>query len=186
MPDLRDHLDAVRRYARVVGRDAAHIDDLVQECLMRALSRPHVWREVRNARAYLLTILHNVHVDDVARRWRDVDTVSVEQARSASATPPGQFAPPLLRDLVRALQLLPEHRRRVVLLTALEGMSYQEVADVLDVPIGTVMSRLSRARDSLRAFMDDGDSLTGLDDASGRHGFARANGSRRANMAGAE
>jgi RNA polymerase sigma-70 factor (ECF subfamily) len=175
MPNFCDHLDAMRRYARVVGRDAAHMDDLVQECLMRALSRPHVWREVRNARAYLLTILHNVHVDDIARRWRDVDTVSVEQTRSVSASPPGQFGPLLLRDLVRALQLLPERRRRVVLLTALEGMSYQEVADLLDVPIGTVMSRLSRARDSLRELMDEGVPMTGPDDASGRRGFARVN-----------
>jgi RNA polymerase sigma-70 factor (ECF subfamily) len=173
MPNLCDHLDAMRRYARVAGRDAAHIDDLVQKCLMRALSRPHVWREVRNARTYLLTILHNVHVD--ARRWRDVDTVSVERTRSVSASPPGQFGPLLLRDLVRALQLLPEHRRRIVLLTALEGMSYQEVADLLDVPIGTVMSRLSRARGSLRELMDQGDSMTGADDTSGRRGFARAN-----------
>lgn len=175
IPDLCDHLDAVRRYARTVGRDAAHIDDLVQECLMRALSRPHVWREVRNVRAYLLTILHNVHVDDVTRRWRDIDTVSVEQTRSISASPPGQFGRLLLRDLVGALQMLPEHRRRVVLLTALDGMSYQEVADLLEVPVGTVMSRLSRARDSLRELMDDGDPTTGVDEPSGRRGSARAN-----------
>jgi RNA polymerase sigma-70 factor (ECF subfamily) len=114
MPDLCDHLDAVRRYARVLGRDGAHSDDLVQECLMRALSRPQIWREVRNARAYLLSVLHNVHVDDVARRWRDVDTVSVERPHAAPASRPGQFGPLLLRDLVRALQTLPERRRRRV------------------------------------------------------------------------
>lgn len=186
MPNLCDHLDAVRRYARVVGRDAAHVDDLVQECLMRALSRPQVWREVRNARAYLLTILHNVHVDDVARRWRDIDTVSVGQVRAEPASPPGQLGRLLLRDLVRALQLLPEHRRRVVLLTTLEGMSYREVADLLDVPIGTVMSGLSRARDSLREFMDDGDPTTGMDEPSSGRGLARANHMRRASMVAAE
>jgi RNA polymerase sigma-70 factor, ECF subfamily len=175
VPDLCDHLDAVRRYARVVGRDAAHVDDLVQECLMRALSRPQLWREVRNARAYLLTILHNVHVDEVARRWRDIDTVSVEQVRSEAASPPGQFGPLLLRDLVRALLLLPEERRRVVLLTALEGMSYQEVADLLGVPVGTVMSRLSRARGSLRELMDEVDPMTGMDEPFSRRGLARAN-----------
>lgn len=175
MPNLCDHLDAVRRYARVVGRDAAHIDDLVQECLMRALSRARVWREVRDARAYLLTILHNVHVDAVARRGRDVNTVPIGQTDSESACPPGQLGPLLLRDLVRALQMLPEQRRRVVLLTALDGMSYQEVADLLDVPIGTVMSRLSRARDSLRELMDEGDPMTGMDEPSSRRGIARAN-----------
>ncbi len=186
MPNLCDHLAAVRRYARVVGRDAAHADDLVQECLMRALSRPQVWREVRNARAYLLTILHNVHVDDVARRWRDIDTVSTEQVGAEPPSPPGQFGPLLLRDLVRALQLLPEHRRRVVLLTTLEGMSYQEVADQLDVPIGTVMSRLSRARDSIREFMDEEDPTTGMDKPSSRRGVARASHMRRANTVAAE
>jgi RNA polymerase sigma-70 factor, ECF subfamily len=187
LPNRCDHLDAVRRHARVVGRDAAHLDDLVQECLMRALSRPHVWRDVRNARGYLLTILRNVHVDDTARRWRDNGTVSVEQTSSESASLPEQFGPLLLRDLVRALLMLPERRRRVVLLTALDGMSYQEVADLLDVPIGTVMSRLSRARDSLRELMDEeGDPMTGMDEPSGRRGFARAHSSRRANMVGAE
>jgi RNA polymerase sigma-70 factor (ECF subfamily) len=154
LPEFFTHLDAVRRYARALGRDPAHVDDLVQECLTRALSRPHVWREVRNARAYLLTMLHNVHVDDVARRWRDRDAVPLDQAPADLACGPAQFGPLLLRDLVRALETLPEHRRRVVLLTALDGLSYQEVSDLLGVPVGTVMSRLSRARSSLRDLMD--------------------------------
>jgi DNA-directed RNA polymerase specialized sigma24 family protein len=100
---------------------------------------------------------------------------AVEQTRSEGASPPGQFGPLLLRDLVKALLLLPEERRRVVLLTALEGMSYQEVADLLGVPIGTVMSRLSRARDSLRELMNDGDPAAGMDEPFSRRGAARAN-----------
>jgi RNA polymerase sigma-70 factor (ECF subfamily) len=174
IPNLCDHLVVVRRYARVVGRDAAHVDDLVQECLTRALSRPHLWREVRNARAYLLTILHNVHVDDAARRWRDGDVASTGRTCLESSSPPGQFGPLLLRDLVRALQMLPEQRRRVVLLTALDGMSYQEVADLLEVPIGTGLSRRSRARDSLRVLMDEGDPTTGVDEPSTCRGLAQA------------
>ena len=157
LPNLFEHLGAVRRYARTLGRDPAQVDDLVQECLMRALSRPQLWREVRNVRAYLLTILHNLHVDAAARRRRDLETVPIDEARSELACAPGQLGPLLLRDLVRALQALPEHRRRVVLLTALEGLSYQEVADLLNVPIGTVMSRLSRARGARRDTMDDAD-----------------------------
>lgn len=154
LPDFFAHLDAVRRYAHALRRDPAHVDDLVQECLTRALSRPHVWREVRNARAYLLTMLHNVHVDDVSRRWRDRDAVPLDRAHPDLACGPAQFGPLLLRDLVRALEMLPEHRRRVVLLTALDGLSYREAADLLGVPVGTVMSRLSRARNSLREMMD--------------------------------
>jgi RNA polymerase sigma-70 factor (ECF subfamily) len=153
VPSLLDHLDAVRRYARVAG-DAAHVDDLVQECLTQASSRPHVWRDVRDARSALLTMLHNMHVDDDGH--------------------PAQSAPLMLRDLVRALQALPEPRRRIVLLTALDGMSYQEVADLLDVPIGAVMSRLAGARDSLGEATDEGDPLTGMDEGSGRRGLAPA------------
>ncbi len=150
-----DHVEAVRRYARVIGRDPTHADDLVQECLARALSRPRDWRDVRDARAYLLTILHNVHVDDVARRWRDGATVPIDHGDPHLACAPQQFGRLLLRDLVRSLQALPEERRRLLLLIALEGMSYQEVARLLHLPIGTVMSRLSRTRDTLRRLMED-------------------------------
>src|SRR5512145_1430909 len=78
-----DHVEAVRRYARAIGRDPAHADDLAQECLARALSRPRDWKDVRDARAYLLTILHNLHVDDVVRRWRDGVTVPIADADPA-------------------------------------------------------------------------------------------------------
>jgi RNA polymerase sigma-70 factor (ECF subfamily) len=150
-----DHVEAVRRYARVIGRDPAHAEDLVQECLARALSRPRDWRDVRNARAYLLTILHNLHVDDVARRWRDGVMVPIDDADPGLACAPEQFGRLQLRDLVRSLQALPEERRRLLLLIALDGMSYQEVARQLNLPIGTVMSRLSRTRDTLRRLMED-------------------------------
>jgi RNA polymerase sigma-70 factor, ECF subfamily len=150
-----DHIEAVRRYARAIGRDATHADDLVQECLARALSRPRDWRDVRDARAYLLTILHNLHVDDVARRWRDGVSVPIDDADPGLACAPEQFGRRLLRDLARSLQALPEERRRLLLLVALEGMSYQQVAHLLRMPIGTVMSRLSRTRDTLRRLMED-------------------------------
>jgi RNA polymerase sigma-70 factor (ECF subfamily) len=165
VPNLLDHLDAVRRYARVAG-DAAHVDDLVQECLAQASSRPDVWRDVRGARSALLTMLHSMHVDGV-------DTDGRQPGLESGRAPP-QFAPVMLRDIVRALQALPEPRRRIVLLTALDGMSYQEVADLLDVPVGMVMSRLSGARDSLGEAMDEGDPLTGTDEGSGRRGLAPA------------
>jgi RNA polymerase sigma-70 factor (ECF subfamily) len=161
VPNLLDHLDAVRRYARVAG-DAAHVDDLVQECLTQALSCPHAWRDVRGARSALLTMLHNMHVDDDGHRGPD------------SAGAPAQSASLMLRDLVRALQALPEPRRRIVLLTALDGMSYQEVADLLDVPVGAVMSRLAGARDLLGEATDEGDPLAGMDEGSGRRGLAPA------------
>jgi RNA polymerase sigma-70 factor (ECF subfamily) len=158
---LADHFEAVRRYARSIGRDPVHVDDLVQECFARALSYPHVWREVKDMRAYLLTILHNVYVDDIENRWRSIETVPIEEAEPLLGCAPGQVGRLLVRDLARSLQMLPESRRRIVVLFALEGMSYQDIARQLELPIGTVMSRLSRARESLRRWMEDGDLVDG-------------------------
>ena len=154
---LLDHLGALRRYARALLGGAADADDLVQECLARALARTSLWRPVRNMRAYLFTILHNVHADRMSRRRRALDVVPLDGAGATAAahpaTPPGQYGRLELRDLSAALTRLPEEQRQVVLLVGLEGMSYQEVATVLDVPVGTVMSRLSRGREALRQLM---------------------------------
>ena len=154
---LLDHLGALRRYARALLGSAADADDLVQECLARALARTSLWRPVRNMRAYLFTILHNVHADRMSRRNRALDVVPLDGAAATAAThpatPPSQYGRLELRDLALALTRLPEEQRQVVLLVGLEGMSYQEVATVLDVPVGTVMSRLSRGREALRQLM---------------------------------
>jgi RNA polymerase sigma-70 factor (ECF subfamily) len=155
---LLDHLGALRRYARALLGGTADADDLVQECLARALARTSLWRPVRNMRAYLFTILHNVHADRMSRRKRALDVVPLDGATTTTAaahaaTPPGQYGRLELRDLATALARLPEEQRQVVLLVGLEGMSYQEVATVLDVPVGTVMSRLSRGREALRQLM---------------------------------
>ncbi|HET6520230.1 MAG TPA: RNA polymerase sigma factor [Geminicoccaceae bacterium] len=151
---LVDHLAALRRYARALLGGTAEADDLVQECLVRALARTSLWRPVRNMRAYLFTILHNVHADRVSRRSRTVEVVPLDgSAATHSSTPPTQYGRLELRDLALALTRLSEEQRQVVLLVGLEGMSYQEVAIVLDVPVGTVMSRLSRGREALRQLM---------------------------------
>jgi len=152
---VADHVDALRRYALAIGRDPMHADDLVQECLARALSRPRDWQDVRDARAYLLTIVHNLHADDRARRWRDRVTVPIDGSDGGLACGPGQWGPLLLRDLVRSLQALPAERRQLLLLIGVDGMSYQEAAQQLGLPVGTVMSRLSRSRAHLRRLMDD-------------------------------
>jgi RNA polymerase sigma-70 factor (ECF subfamily) len=152
---VADHLDALRRYALAIKRDPVHADDLVQECLARALSRPRDWHDVRDARAYLLAIVHNLHADDLARRWRDGVMVPIDDHDGGLACGPGQLGPLLLRDLVRSLQALPAERRRLLLLIGVDGMSYQEAAQQLGLPVGTVMSRLSRSRAHLRRLMDD-------------------------------
>jgi RNA polymerase sigma-70 factor (ECF subfamily) len=154
---LSDHLAGIRRYARKISRDQADADDLVQECLARALSRSQRWSEVRDVRAYLFTMLRHTHVDLAFRNRRDGDVSSLEEMNFDLPCGPTQQQALLMRDLGRSLDALSSDRRRVLLLVGLEGMSYQEVADVVGVPIGTVMSRLSRARETLRRLMLDGD-----------------------------
>lgn len=125
----------------------------MQECLTRALAQATPWQRVRDVRAYLFTILHNVHVDRFRRPGANARSVPVEDVANVLSSPPTQHRRLEIQDLAWALDRLSEEQRQVVLLVGLEGMSYREAASVLDVPVGTVMSRLSRGRDALRRLM---------------------------------
>ena len=140
----------LRRYARALVSDRARADDLVQDTLERAWNKFHLWRPGSDLRAWLFTVMHNVHVNQV-RASRDHAVLDDEGPEMAVATVQGASLE--IRDLERALAVLPPEQREVLLLIALEDMSYAEVAAMLDIPIGTVMSRLSRAREKLRALM---------------------------------
>lgn len=141
---LAQHIPRLRRYARALTHDPAWADDLVQDTLERALQRRWQFRFDRSLTAWLFTILYRLFLNDVARRGQ---AVPEEDAPEPSVTP--DF--PMQIDMQRALgSLTPEHRA-VIVLVGLEQLSYQEAAAVLDVPLGTVMSRLSRAREQLRA-----------------------------------
>ncbi len=140
----------LRRYARALTGDAARADDLVQDTLERALGKFALWRP-GNLRAWLFSIMHNLFVNQV-RAARPVDCPGDEalpdlpvRATQADALE--------LRDLSAALQKLPAEQREVLLLVGLEDLSYAETAKALGVPIGTVMSRLSRGRERLRALL---------------------------------
>ena len=133
-----DQLPRLRRYARALAKDASAADDLVQDCVERALSRLALFRAGTNMRSWLFTIMHNLHVNAVRRRYRAPDT----EALSA-------------RDVAGALGKLSDEHRQVLLLVDLEDMSYRETADILGVPVGTVMSRLARGRRLLRSLMDE-------------------------------
>lgn len=156
----------LRRYAHVLSAGRGDADDLVQECLARALARPNFPDDIRNVRAYLFTVLHNVHVDQVSRRAETKDSVDFEEVAGSLPQPAPQPAAIELRDLKRALDSLPEEQHRVVMLVGLEGLTYEETAQVLDLPIGTVMSRLSRGREALRR-MTEGRQSSGRRSASG-------------------
>lgn len=154
--EITQHVAALRRYALVLVGDASEADDLVQECLSRVLAQMRGWRPVRDLRAYLFTTLHNVFVDASRRQKARRSDVPLESAVASLSLPAGQLKRLEYRDLLAALAKLPAQQREVVLLIGLEGMSYIEAAKVLAVPIGTVMSRLSRGREALRQLMSHG------------------------------
>jgi RNA polymerase sigma-70 factor, ECF subfamily len=143
----------LRRYARALARDAATADDLVQDCLTRALDKLHLWQDGTDLRAWLFTILHNQYVNQVRRSVREGAAVGLSETEPLLTRPPHQSRRLELRDLERAMTRLPEEQRSVILLVGLEGMRYEEVAAVLKVPVGTVRSRLSRGREALRRLM---------------------------------
>ncbi|HYC04381.1 MAG TPA: sigma-70 family RNA polymerase sigma factor [Azospirillaceae bacterium] len=152
---IEQEIPRLRRFARAMVRDSALADDLVQECLERALSRLHLWQPGTNLRAWLFTILRNLHINGIRRQQTFVDIDGEAQAGIGGAHG-AQVVRLELRDLRRALDKLPQEQREVVLLIGLEGISYAEAADILQVSIGTVKSRLSRGRRALRILMDGG------------------------------
>jgi RNA polymerase sigma factor (sigma-70 family) len=147
---LVELIPRLRRYARALVGDRATADDLVQDTLERAWAKLHLYRRGTDLRAWLFTVMHNVHVNRV-RAARITDPLEDEMPELAQRAPQGDAL--LVRDLDRAIPRLPAEQRAVLLLVTLEEMSYQQVAGALGIPIGTVMSRLSRARDKLRTMM---------------------------------
>jgi len=140
----------MRRYARSLTRDEQAADDVVQDALLKALEKRHLFRPDGSRRGWLLAIVHNIFVStrrrEEARARRDTrfarmltDHLDPDQEHAAT-----------LQQVARAFAALPEHYRAILHLVAVEGQSYQEAAAILDIPIGTVMSRLSRARAALR------------------------------------
>jgi RNA polymerase sigma-70 factor (ECF subfamily) len=143
----------LRRYARALTRDSNRADDLVQDTLVRGLAKAHLWQPGTDIRAWLFTIMHNQHVNNVRRVQREGATVDVDQVASTLVATADPTASRQLSELDRALGHLSKGQREVVLLVGLEGMSYDEAAKILRVPIGTIRSRLGRAREALRLLM---------------------------------
>ena len=143
---FEEHIPRLRRYARALLRYVTRADDLVQDTLERALTKYALFRRGTDLRAWLFTIMHNFHINQI--RTASYRAVTVEYD-DAGMTPEQTNDPTALRDLAIALeQLAPEHRE-VLVLVGVEQLTYGEAASVLGVPIGTVMSRLSRARERL-------------------------------------
>lgn len=154
MSDFADALalqiPRLRRYARALTHDVSWADDLVQDTLERALQRRWLFRINSNLTAWLFTMLYRLYLNEAKRRTR-VSVVPDDE----SLEPAASGDPALQLDMRRALDSLSAEHRAVIILIGLEQMSYQEVAEVLDIPLGTVMSRLTRARTQLRKLLSD-------------------------------
>ena len=142
----------LRRYARALLGDRAAADDLVQDTLERAWSRIRQWQAGSDLRAWLFSIMHNLRVDQMRRLT--VPTHSIDEDDFEVPTRSTQTDELELRDIESALRQLPDEQREVLLLVALEDMNYADIAATLGIPVGTVMSRLSRGRERLRLVMD--------------------------------
>jgi RNA polymerase sigma-70 factor, ECF subfamily len=150
---LEENIPSLRRYAWTLLRNSSDADDLVQDCLLKALDRIDTLRSTSDLRSWLFTIMHNLYVN----RWRRMKLrarVSADDVEADLAVGPSQPANLEMQDVLRGLATLPEEQRQIVLLIAVEGFQYGEVAAMLGIPVGTVMSRLSRARDRLREFVE--------------------------------
>ena len=157
--DFVEHIPRLRRYARALTGDRARADDLVQDTLERALAKIHLWRPGSDLRAWMFTIMHNVFINQVRASSSAVISALDDEAVQPAirATQSDRLE---VMDLQVALARLADEQREVLLLVGLEQMSYEEAAGVLNIPIGTVMSRLSRARERLRVLLKGGDMQT--------------------------
>jgi RNA polymerase sigma-70 factor, ECF subfamily len=153
---LEEEIPRLRRYARALTRDRSRADDLVQDTLVRAIANQHCWQRGSDLRAWLFTIMHNQNVNAVRRIMREGVAAALDDASLYPMVRSDQTAALTLRDFDRALAQIPEQWRRALLLVGLEGISYEEAAAILDVPSGTVRSRVSRAREALRSLMERG------------------------------
>ena len=153
---LLAELPRLRRYARALVGDAAAADDLVQDTLERGLQKAAQWRADSDLRAWLFSIMHNLRVDQLRRPGLSMAPQGDAWGDDLADAPvrASQTDRLEVRDLDTALSRLPEAQREVLLLVALEDMPYDLIAQTLDVPIGTVMSRLSRGRERLRLILE--------------------------------
>ena len=153
---LAGELPPLRRFARALCGDAALADDLVQDCVERALIKSHLYDPARPLRAWLYAVLRNLYISGLRRNGRSNIVKTVEDLIDGEgAVPPQQEERLAVGSISAAMDRLAQQHREVIVLVALEEMSYRDVAEILGVPLGTVMSRLSRAREHLRQILED-------------------------------
>jgi RNA polymerase sigma-70 factor (ECF subfamily) len=159
LSQIEAEIPHLRRFARYVVRDVDQADDLVQECLTRAIAKLHTWTPGTNLRAWLFVILKNCHINEVRRQRPTSEIPEEHPLLNVAANQDAHMGLLEVRDAF--LRLSAEHRE-VLLLVAIEGLQYEEAAAILGVPLGTVRSRLSRARQALRDALSEPATLAAL------------------------
>lgn len=160
VPDIRLQLSAelpyLRRFARALCGDAALADDLVQDCAERAMTKAHLYDPSRPLRAWLYAILRNIFISGLRKGLRLQVTKTVDDlVDGEDAVAPDQETGFSLALIANAMDTLPDQQREVLVLVGLEEMSYRETSEIIGVPIGTVMSRLSRARNHMQKILEE-------------------------------
>jgi RNA polymerase sigma-70 factor (ECF subfamily) len=151
---MKAEIPRLRRFARYMTRDADYSDDLVQECLTRAIANIDSWQPGTNLRAWLFVILKNVFRNDKRRAQHDMAYRSGLERDARLVVPAQQHNHLVLTEVQQAFHQLTEDHREVLMLIAVEGLRYEEAATILNISVGTVKSRLSRARTALRTLID--------------------------------
>ena len=150
---LEQEIPALRRYARYLLRDAEMADDLVQDCLERAIVKRRLWQNPDRFRPWLFALMRNLHLNQVRWRGRRPSEVPIDSVTPLTAHPQAQIERVVATQALAALEGLDPDQREVLILAAVEGLQYKEIAETLGVPLGTVMSRLSRGRARMRTAM---------------------------------
>lgn len=157
---LVEQIPALRRYAWALSGDSNQVDDLVQECLTRAISRRKLWISQKGMRPWLFTILHNIFVNTLRRVGSSPVSSSLEDYENSAISASDADAMCVLSDFEQSLKQLPVDQREALLLVGMEQLSYKEASKVAGVPVGTIMSRLSRARQQLSKNLDGESQVT--------------------------
>ena len=150
--ELEQCIPALRRYAYSLLYKQDEADDLVQDCLERAIKKQSLWQQGSSLRAWLFTMQHNLYINQLKNISRQpLMTAETEQLTHGLEPYKSDV---LIRDIDFCMRQLPDNQRQILLLVTIEGFSYKEVGRIVDIPLGTVMSRLSRARKTLQALMN--------------------------------
>jgi len=157
LDEVEASIPALRRYARALTRNADHADDLVQDCIERAIRKQTLWKPTGPLKAWLFRILLNLYRNELRLHRRRGEHVPVETLLVEPSVAPAQPGRIALNEMSRAIDTLNGEQREALLLVVLEGLSYSEAADALEIPLGTLMSRLGRARAALRKLTGSGE-----------------------------